>query len=246
LDGLNLTDDLNDISRYRFPPLSFIGAGLDGYRAFQADNKTDKGQDHLPFQLNADGEGLGLFDPEGESIDALYFGPQLPGVSQGVFPENSRSWTFFSLRPSPGAPNQSDASLQDSDQDGLPDDWEQFFGCNPSDNADVLLDLDHDGLNNRVEYLAGTDPNDPSSHLRLLLHAVPLQGLLLSFQTTPYRVYSIESCDDLANGRWQRLADVGPLAESRMIRLWLEGPVLGNHSYYRLSLVSHPGDQLSW
>ncbi len=246
LDGLSLTDDLIDVSRHRFPPLSFIGAGQDGYRVFQADNETAKGQDHLAFQLDAEGEGLGLFNLSGEPIDALYFGPQSLGVSQGPFPEPSRSLSFFRLHPSPGIPNQSDSSFQDTDQDGLPDDWEHFFGFNPSDNTDVALDRDQDGMNNLAEYLAGTDPNDPSSDLRLLLQAVPHQGALLSFRTPSRRVYAIESCDDLTEGHWQNLTTIGPLAQSRINTLWLEAPLVANHRYYRLRLVSQPGIQPGW
>src|SRR5262249_28652493 len=38
--------------------------------------------------------------------------------------------------------------LADSDNDGLPDVWESFYGLNPTNAADRLLDSDGDGLSN--------------------------------------------------------------------------------------------------
>ncbi len=40
----------------------------------------------------------------------------------------------------------------DSDQDGMPDAWEGFFGLNPNDPADLAYDPDRDGLTNGEEY----------------------------------------------------------------------------------------------
>lgn len=52
----------------------------------------------------------------------------------------------------------------DSDNDGLPNDWEKKFGLNPNDPADADLDKDGDGFTNREEFEAKTDPTDPKSH----------------------------------------------------------------------------------
>ena len=47
----------------------------------------------------------------------------------------------------------------DSDGDGMPDEWESYFGLNPLvDDADG--DLDSDGISNRDEYRAGLEPDD--------------------------------------------------------------------------------------
>ena len=47
---------------------------------------------------------------------------------------------------------------QDSDGDGMPDDWERRYRLNPRDPADANLDPDRDGYTNIEEYLNGTNP----------------------------------------------------------------------------------------
>lgn len=51
----------------------------------------------------------------------------------------------------------------DSDSDGMPDDWETWFGLNPNYSGDATGNLDGDGLSNLAEYqngAAGSDPTD--------------------------------------------------------------------------------------
>ncbi|MBS1859361.1 MAG: Ig-like domain-containing protein [Acidobacteria bacterium] len=51
----------------------------------------------------------------------------------------------------------------DSDNDGIPDQWELDHGLNPHDPSDALLDPDQDGLTNLREYQIGTDINNPDT-----------------------------------------------------------------------------------
>ncbi|MCX5771964.1 MAG: pectate lyase [Candidatus Hydrogenedentes bacterium] len=46
----------------------------------------------------------------------------------------------------------------DSDNDGMPDDWELRFKLNPQDASNAAQDKDKDGYTNVEEYLNGTDP----------------------------------------------------------------------------------------
>jgi parallel beta-helix repeat protein len=65
-----------------------------------------------------------------------------------------------------GDPNYTDVGayefMGDSDGDGMPDDWEDFYGLDPNTN-DADDDLDTDGYSNLSEYLHSSDPNDDSS-----------------------------------------------------------------------------------
>ncbi|BCX46294.1 VonWillebr and factor type A [Haloferula helveola] len=61
-----------------------------------------------------------------------------------------------------------DFVVNDTDADGLPDDWEELYTSPPSTTAlNPGDDLENggagDGLTNLEEYLAGTDPTDPDS-----------------------------------------------------------------------------------
>lgn len=51
-----------------------------------------------------------------------------------------------------------EATASDSDNDGMPDNWELQYGLNPTLN-DAQDDLDNDGSSNLEEFLQGTDPS---------------------------------------------------------------------------------------
>ncbi len=51
-----------------------------------------------------------------------------------------------------------DTLPNDSDKDGMPDDYEARWGLNPNDPSDATADPDGDGLNNLGEYQASTNP----------------------------------------------------------------------------------------
>jgi len=61
----------------------------------------------------------------------------------------------------------------DSDNDGMPDSWEQANGLDPY-ISDGVGDLDGDGFTNLVEYTRGTAPNDPNSHPPRSMPWIPL------------------------------------------------------------------------
>jgi hypothetical protein len=46
----------------------------------------------------------------------------------------------------------------DSDDDGMPDAWEEKFRLDPRTAAEPALDTDRDGYTDIEEYLNGTDP----------------------------------------------------------------------------------------
>lgn len=82
----------------------------------------------------------------------------------------------------------------DSDEDGLPDDWEvTYFNSLVRDGSG---DWDNDGLNDRAEYLAGTDPTNEGSAFRVLtLTAVGGDGVTVVWSATAGRTYRVQFKD---------------------------------------------------
>jgi pectate lyase len=63
-------------------------------------------------------------------------------------PEDVGGWPELASSPPP----------RDSDDDGMPDAWEERFGLDPRVAAEPTLDGDRDGYTNVEEFLNGTDP----------------------------------------------------------------------------------------
>jgi len=49
-------------------------------------------------------------------------------------------------------------NINDTDNDGMPDGWEESYGLNPYDSNDASQDEDNDGITNLEEYQQGTNP----------------------------------------------------------------------------------------
>ncbi|HRI14746.1 MAG TPA: hypothetical protein PLX89_17255 [Verrucomicrobiota bacterium] len=65
----------------------------------------------------------------------------------------------------------------DTDGDGLPDDWEEFYFGSLTHNG--LEDSDGDGASNQSEFTAGTDPSEPASVLRIVSFSREADGTLV-------------------------------------------------------------------
>lgn len=84
----------------------------------------------------------------------------------------------------------------DSDTDGLPDDWEEAWFSSLAPTAEE--DFDHDGLSNRAEWIAGTDPKNAESTLVIRSVQRTTEGATtVTFQHAPARRYVIEYSGDL-------------------------------------------------
>jgi hypothetical protein len=97
------------------------------------------------------------------------------------------------------------AGEPDTDNDGMPDAWEDAHGLNRNVN-DADGDPDHDGMTNIQEYQAGTDPQDAQSNLRLVI--VSLSPVTLRFNAAADKSYVVEYRNTLATGSWITLANV--------------------------------------
>jgi hypothetical protein len=103
LSGLSLTDDRTQPAKFTFPPGASLAA--DSYLVLIADNHTNAPGLHLGFALDADGEGLFLYDSlnnGGDLLDSVSFGPQLPDLSVGRL--SDALWHL--TQPTFGGPNR--------------------------------------------------------------------------------------------------------------------------------------------
>lgn len=103
LDGMYMTDDLDEPLLYPLPALT-VTAG--GYLLLWADKEDALGDYHLPFALEKNGEELGLsyIDDGGEPVllDGVAFGAQEDDISWGRVPDGGE-WS--TMTPTPGSEN---------------------------------------------------------------------------------------------------------------------------------------------
>ncbi len=104
--------------------------------------------------------------------------------------------------------------LSDSDNDGLPDWWEDANGLNKNDDGSGDVNNgpngnpDGDGLDNLREYIVGSNPQSASSGLPLTTVEPSGAGHTFSFPTIADRYYQPRVSDDLVS--WSNLG--GPIA----------------------------------
>jgi hypothetical protein len=80
---------------------AFVAPG--GYVRLFADEQP--GPNHLDFKLPAEGATISLYDSAETLIDAVTYGPQISGVSQGFYPDGTRNLVSFPVSPTPGKAN---------------------------------------------------------------------------------------------------------------------------------------------
>ncbi len=105
LAGLYLTDDpsLAGLSNTPIANLSFIGAK--DWVKWIADNDPSDGRDHTGFDLDKDGDSIRLYASNFSLLDAVSFGAQLEGVSQGRLPDSGTNIVSFPTTPTPESAN---------------------------------------------------------------------------------------------------------------------------------------------
>lgn len=97
---------------------------------------------------------------------------------------------------------------EDSDNDGLPDAWEQWqlyqSGKSPGENGQWELDLitrdgdlDGDGQTNYTEYLAGTFAGDASERFEVTIKSKTADSVRFEFFATTGKTYTLERSTDL-------------------------------------------------
>ena len=150
-----ITDNLLQPQKFKFQVDLFVEAG--GYVLIWADAANTG--NHTNFNLNADGESIGLFDPSLQLLDTISYGSQQTDISMGRFPNGTNSLYQFSpatpgianlesgvfnIIPVPTVSYQSgfySASINVSASHNIPDVTIRFTndGTIPTSSSDVYL-----------------------------------------------------------------------------------------------------------
>ncbi|MGV3771417.1 MAG: lamin tail domain-containing protein [Verrucomicrobiales bacterium] len=120
----------------------------------------------------------------------------------------------------------------DTDGDGILDEWEIASGANPYQSSDAEQDADSDGLSNLDEFLAGTDPLNPQS-IFALNHVMRRENAIdLVFTIAPQRTYMVQYRDSLTDGVWQTLTVVS--GQNQATQAIVSDSANGASRFYRL------------
>jgi hypothetical protein len=100
---LALTDNASVRDKSPFPALSYLGPYA--FQKMVADGNPGSGANHANFNLNSSSGFIGLYWPNGTQIDAVSYGAQTAGVSEGRLTDGAATIASFPETASPGAPN---------------------------------------------------------------------------------------------------------------------------------------------
>jgi subtilisin family serine protease len=93
-----------------------------------------------------------------------------------------------------------DLSHDDTDQDRLPDWWEEMIFAS-LDTAGLQTDFDEDGAPDRHEFQVGTDPTDSTSVFKMLsARRLASTSIAVRWLGVPGQVYSLERSTNLSSG----------------------------------------------
>ncbi len=136
-----------------------------------------------------------------------------PPSSYGNEPLN---WTVAS--PSAGRLN-----VADTDDDGLPDAWEELHDLDADSPLDAVADHDHDGANSLHEYWAGTDPHDSGSLFAFTSVRRENNGIRLRFYAVQGRTYAVQARDSIPSGSWQKITNLTAITATGQREILVSG-----------------------
>jgi len=115
----------------------------------------------------------------------------------------------------------------DTDNDGLPDDWEQFYFTNLVQTA--TDDFDHEGASNMAEYLAGTNPTQAASVFGITSIQINSGRSELRWPNLPSRRFEIDYSDNLTN--WQTIPNPAVSFPTPTQAVWSEATSAATRLY---------------
>ena len=160
-------------------------------------------------------------------ISADGSGSSLQRIELSSFANDVANWRAAS--PTPGT---IPISNSDTDNDGMPNDWETTYGLNPNNASDAILDADNDGMTNFQEYMAGTDPKSAQSSLKVTAQRVG-STLVLRFQGIAGKTYVIQRQSVLGSASWLKVTEVTASTQLQTIEYTVESVNTGVN-YYRV------------
>jgi hypothetical protein len=139
LSGVGMSDDWTDKLKFTFPEGTILDGG-DHLLLWANGEDGATGTNHLPFQLDQDGEGVGLFSADEEEIDWVVFPEQEENTVLARLPDGADIWEEM-LWGTPGTTNQL-LSLEDVTVVGIASTW-SYWDQGPGIDANWAgLDFD--------------------------------------------------------------------------------------------------------
>jgi hypothetical protein len=133
----------------------------------------------------------------------------------------------------------------DADNDGLPDDWEQFYFGGLGAGATNIIGADH--LNNLSKYVAGVNPSNTATDLQVSSVSNKQNVTELHFIHAPSRQYNIQWSVDLKNWQtvtnpvlgyssaWLAKAGTNQVYPSPVYAVWRDTNTSGGQRFYRIA-----------
>lgn len=105
LGGYHLSDDWTEKDKASITDGTILEPGA--YLLFWADDSDQEG--HVPFKLDSQGESLGLFDPDGNSVDWVGYSAQREDYAWARIPDGGPDWVEVAH----GTPGAANTNLQE-------------------------------------------------------------------------------------------------------------------------------------
>lgn len=205
------------------PPTAMVEVGV----PFWADADIDNVQAEVSYTWT--------FEPGAGSVDTAH-------ACRTFTTPGTYTWTLVTQAAGVGSTNSGEIviteAFNDSDGDGMDDDWERANFDGDLDTADEETDSDHDGFIDLHEFLAGTLPGDPASYLRIHELAGSESGaggsLVIRWPSVSGKSYALDFAPGPPPAPSNPVASGIPAAPP--MNVWTTAPPADVHGWYRVRL----------